>query len=154
MFSQNKSPETKKKEPPVQQNKKTPEKQETAPKPAPEEPKGALNAETFSGLQFRSIGPSVASGRVIAFAVNPKNKAEYYVGVASGGVWKTVNDGTTWTAVFDGEGSSSIGWVTLDPNDPSVVWVGSGESNSQRSVGYGDGAYRSDDGGRSWHNRG
>jgi photosystem II stability/assembly factor-like uncharacterized protein len=154
MLSQNKPPETKKKEPPVQQNKKTPEKQETAPKPAPEEPKGSLNAETFSGLQFRSIGPSVASGRVIAFAVNPKNKAEFYVGVASGGVWKTVNDGTTWTPVFDGEGSSSIGWITLDPNDPSVVWVGTGESNSQRSVGYGDGVYRSEDGGKSWHNRG
>ncbi len=90
----------------------------------------------------------------MSIAVNPKNKFEYYVGVASGGVWKTVNDGTTWTPVFDGEGSYSIGWVTLDPNDSSVVWVGSGESNSQRSVGYGDGIYRSDDGGKSWANLG
>jgi photosystem II stability/assembly factor-like uncharacterized protein len=154
VLSQEKQPESKKKEPPVQQKKKTPEKQEPAPAPAPEEPKGALNAETFSGLQFRLIGPAVASGRVIAFAVNPKNKAEYYVGVASGGVWKTVNDGTTWSPVFDSEGSYSIGWVTLDPNDPAVVWVGTGESNSQRSVGYGDGVYRSEDGGKSWHNRG
>jgi hypothetical protein len=89
----------------------------------------------------------VASGRVMSIAVNPKNKFEYYVGVAAGGVWKTVNDGTTWTPVFDGEGSYSIGWVALDPNDASVVWVGSGESNSQRSVGYGDGIYRSVDGG-------
>ena len=127
--------------------------QETA-KPAEEEKKGGMNADTFSGLQFRLIGPAVASGRVISFAVNPKNKSEFYVGVASGGVWKTVNDGTTWTPVFDGEGSYSIGWVTLDPNDPSVVWVGSGESNSQRSVGYGDGVYRSDDGGKSWKNMG
>ncbi len=119
-----------------------------------EEKKGGMTASTLAGLQFRLIGPAVASGRVIAFAVNPKNHAEYYVGVASGGVWKTVNDGTTWTPVFDGEGSYSIGWVVLDPNDSSVVWVGTGESNSQRSVSYGDGIYRSDDGGKSWKNLG
>lgn len=119
-----------------------------------EEKKPGLNADTFSGLKFRLIGPAVASGRVMSIAVNPKNKFEYYVGVASGGVWKTVNDGTTWTPVFDKEGSYSIGWVELDPNDPSVVWVGSGESNSQRSVSYGDGIYRSDDGGKDWKNLG
>src|ERR1035438_10200204 len=113
-----------------------------------------MTADTFSGLKFRLIGPAVASGRVMSIAVNPKNKNEYYVGVASGGVWKTVNDGTTWTPVFDGEASYSIGWITLDPNDSSVVWVGSGESNSQRSVSYGDGIYRSDDGGKSWQNLG
>ncbi len=119
-----------------------------------EEKKGGMTADTFSGLKFRSIGPGSSSGRVMSIAVNPKNKFEYYVGVASGGVWKTVNDGTTWTPVFDGEGSYSIGWVALDPNDSSVVWVGTGESNSQRSVGYGDGIYRSDDGGKSWQNLG
>ena len=119
-----------------------------------EEKKGGMTADTFSGLKFRLIGPAVASGRVMSIAVNPKDKFEYYVGVASGGVWKTVNDGTTWTPVFDGEGSYSIGWVALDPNDSSVVWVGSGESNSQRSVGYGDGIYRSVDGGKSWENLG
>ena len=119
-----------------------------------EEKKGGMTADTFSGLKFRLIGPAVASGRVMSIAVNPKNKFEYYVGVASGGVWKTVNDGTTWTPVFDGEGSYSIGWVALDPNDASVVWVGTGESNSQRSVGYGDGIYRSVDGGKSWENLG
>jgi photosystem II stability/assembly factor-like uncharacterized protein len=119
-----------------------------------EEKKGGLTADSFSGLKFRLIGPAVASGRVMSIAVNPKNKFEYYVGVAAGGVWKTVNDGTTWTPVFDGEGSYSIGWVALDPNDASVVWVGSGESNSQRSVGYGDGIYRSVDGGKSWENLG
>jgi hypothetical protein len=74
-----------------------------------EEKKGGMKADTFSGLKFRSVGPAVASGRVAAIAVNPKNKFEYYVGVASGGVWKTVNDGTTWTPVFDGEGSYSSG---------------------------------------------
>ena len=75
-----------------------------------EEKKGGMTADTFSGLKFRLIGPAVASGRVMSIAVNPKNKFEYYVGVASGGVWKTVNDGTTWTPVFDGEGSYSD-WV-------------------------------------------
>jgi len=119
-----------------------------------EEKKGGMTADTFSGLKFRLIGPAVASGRVMSIAVNPKDKFEYYVGVASGGVWKTVNDGTTWTPVFDKEGSYSIGWVALDPNDPAVVWVGAGESNSQRSVSYGDGVYRSDDGGKNWTNLG
>ncbi len=125
-----------------------------APEKKDDEKKGGMTAETFSGLKFRSLGPAVASGRVMSIAVNPKNKVEYYVGVASGGVWKTVNDGTTWTPVFDKEGSFSIGWVAIDPNDASVVWVGTGESNSQRSVDYGDGIYRSDDGGKNWQNLG
>ena len=119
-----------------------------------EEKKPGMNAETFSGLKFRSIGPGAESGRVMSIAVNPQKKHEFYVGVASGGVWKTVNDGTTWTPLFDSQGSYSIGWVALDPNDPSIVWVGAGESNSQRSVSYGDGIYRSDDGGKSWKNLG
>jgi photosystem II stability/assembly factor-like uncharacterized protein len=119
-----------------------------------EEKKGGMVADTFTGLKWRSIGPAIASGRVMAIAVNPNKKAEYYVGVASGGVWKTENDGTTWAAVFEGEGSYSIGAVTIDPNDSSVVWVGTGEPNSQRSVSYGDGIYRSDDGGKSWQNLG
>ena len=128
--------------------------EKSAPEKKDDEKKPGMNAETFAGLAFRSIGPAVASGRVMSIAVNPKNKFEYYVGVASGGVWKTVNDGTTWTPIFDKEGSFSIGWVTLDPNDASVVWVGTGESNSQRSVDYGDGIYRSDDGGKNWTNLG
>ena len=119
-----------------------------------DEKKGGMTADTFSGLKWRLIGPAVASGRVMSIAVNPKNKFEYYVGVASGGVWKTVDDGTTWTPLFDGEGSYSIGWVELDPKDPAVVWVGSGESNSQRSVSYGDGIYRSEDAGKDWQNLG
>jgi photosystem II stability/assembly factor-like uncharacterized protein len=130
------------------------ESKDTKPADKPEEKKGGMTADTFSGLKFRSIGPAAASGRVMSVAVNPKNKAEYYVGVASGGVWKTVNNGTTWSPVFEHEASYSIGWVALDPNDSSVVWVGTGESNSQRSVSYGDGIYRSDDGGKNWQNLG
>ena len=122
----------------------------TSPTPKPE----PMSAGTFAGLKFRSIGPAVTSGRVIAFAVDPNNRARYFVGVASGGVWKTENAGTTWTPVFDGEGAYSIGAVTLDSNNSSVVWVGTGENNAQRSVGYGDGVYKSEDGGKSWKNVG
>jgi photosystem II stability/assembly factor-like uncharacterized protein len=108
----------------------------------------------FGGLRFRSIGPAVTSGRVISFAVDPTDRTKYYVAVASGGVWKTVNSGTTWTPVFENEGSFSIGAIAIDPRNTATVWVGTGERNSQRSVGYGDGVYRSDDGGRSWRNMG
>ncbi len=142
------------------QEKKGEPKSESAKKEEPRkdeqkpEKKPGMNEDTFAGLKFRSIGPGSSSGRVMSIAVNPRNIYEYYVGVASGGVWKTVNDGTTWTPLFDDQGSYSIGWVALDPNDFSVVWVGSGESNSQRSVSYGDGIYRSDDGGKDWQNLG
>ena len=112
------------------------------------------SASAFAGLTLRSIGPALISGRIVSLAVDPDNRAHYYIGVASGGVWKTVNDGATWTPVFDKEGSYSIGTVALDPRNPSVVWVGTGENNSQRSVGYGDGVYRSDDGGHTWKNIG
>src|SRR5437762_6839198 len=113
-----------------------------------------MSAETFSGLKLRSIGPAIASGRVVGFAVHPNDRSHYYVAVASGGVWKTTNAGTTWAPVFDREGSYSVGCVVLDPKNPHVVWVGTGENNSQRSVGYGDGVYKSTDGGRTWQNVG
>jgi len=114
----------------------------------------SLQAQDYSGLRFRSIGPALTSGRVTSFAVHPNNRSHYYVGVASGGVWKTTNAGVTFTPVFDNEGSYSIGHVTLDPRNPNTVWVGTGENNSQRSVSYGDGVYRSDDAGRTWRNLG
>ncbi|HET8675514.1 MAG TPA: glycosyl hydrolase [Blastocatellia bacterium] len=128
-----------------------------AEKPAQEEarkPPDPMSTATFAGLRARSIGPAWTSGRVVAFAVHPADRSHYYVGAASGGVWKTTNSGTTWTPVFDNEGSYSIGAVTLDPKNPLTVWVGTGENNSQRSVSYGDGVYRSDDGGKSWKNVG
>ena len=117
-------------------------------------PKEPMSTPTFNGLRFRSIGPAFTSGRVVGFAVDPASASRYYVAVASGGVWKTVNNGTTWTPVFDNEGSYSIGAIAVDPKNPSTVWVGTGENNSQRSVSYGNGIYRSDDGGRSWKNVG
>jgi photosystem II stability/assembly factor-like uncharacterized protein len=125
---------------------------------AGQEPEGKpadpMSPATFAGLKLRSLGPAVTSGRVVGFAVHPHDRNHYFVAAASGGVWKTSNAGTTWTPVFDGEGSYSIGAVVLDPKNPNVVWVGTGENNSQRSVGYGDGVYRSDDGGKSWKNMG
>ncbi|HEY8055142.1 MAG TPA: sialidase family protein, partial [Terriglobales bacterium] len=113
-----------------------------------------LTPASISGLRFRSIGPGIVSGRVVGLAVVPGKPSNYYVASASGGVWKTVNDGATFTPVFDHEGSYSIGAITLDPNHPTTVWVGTGENNAQRTVSYGDGVYRSDDGGASWRNMG
>ena len=98
---------------------------------------GGLKASTFSALELRGIGPALTSGRIGDFAVDPTDPARYFVAVASGGVWRTVNAGTTFEPVFDGEGSYSIGCVTLDPTNPNVVWVGTGENNSQRSVSCG-----------------
>lgn len=122
-------------------------------KPA-DKPAAPFSADNFAGLKLREIGPAVTSGRVVDLAVVPGHPSIWYVAVASGGVWKTGNAGTTWTPIFDGEGSYSIGCVTLDPNNPNVVWVGTGENNSQRSVSYGDGVYKSLDGGASWVNTG
>jgi photosystem II stability/assembly factor-like uncharacterized protein len=116
--------------------------------------KDPLSAGTFTGLALRNIGPAVTSGRVIDLAVDPRQPKTWYVAAASGGVWKTTNSGISWNPVFDGESSYSIGCVTLDPNDSLVVWVGSGENNSQRSVSYGDGVYKSVDGGKTWKNMG
>ncbi|MGH7638458.1 MAG: WD40/YVTN/BNR-like repeat-containing protein, partial [Gemmatimonadaceae bacterium] len=112
--------------------------------------RGGSGAGPYGGLRFRSIGPALTSGRVGDIAVHPGDPKIWYVAIASGGVWKTTNAGTTWSPVFDGEGSYSIGVVVIDPNNPNVVWVGTGENNAQRSVSYGDGVYKSIDGGRSW----
>ena len=121
---------------------------------AKEEPKSKLQAATFAGLELRGIGPALTSGRVIDIAVHPGNKKVWYVATAGGGVWKTENAGLTWAPIFDGQSSYSIGVVTLDPGNPHIVWVGTGENNSQRSVGYGDGVYKSLDGGKSWKKMG
>jgi len=125
-------------------------------KEEPKKPEKPIHQQpsTYNALSFRSIGPAVTSGRVVDIAVNPRNSTEYYVAAAAGGVWKTVNAGTTYTPIFDGQGSYSIGCVVLDPTNSNVVWVGSGENNNQRSVGYGDGVYKSENGGKTWKNMG
>lgn len=119
-----------------------------------EEKKWELNSRMLPGLEFRSIGPAAYSGRISDIAVNPENFSEYYVGVASGGLWKTENHGTTFKPIFDNQPVFSIGCVTIDPNNYHVVWVGTGENNSQRNLAYGDGVYKSTDGGKSFRNMG
>ncbi len=116
--------------------------------------KELFSSETFSGLELRSIGPSFKSGRIADIAIHPENNNTWYVAVGSGGVWKTTNSGTTFTPVFDDQAVYSIGCVTIDPCNPHTVWVGTGENVGGRHVGYGDGIYRSKDGGISWENMG
>ena len=112
------------------------------------------NKVNFDGLKWRSIGPAFTSGRIADIKVNPKNKSEYYVAVASGNIWKTINSGTTFEPIFDKYGAYSIGCLAIDPENPNVIWAGTGENNHQRALGYGDGIYKSSDAGNSWQNMG
>ena len=114
----------------------------------------SLEAQKLDALAFRAVGPALTSGRVADLAINPLNPDEWYVAAASGGVWKTTNHGLTFEPLFDDQGSYSIGCITLDPSNSHTVWVGTGENNNQRSVAYGDGVYKSTDGGSSWTNVG
>ena len=120
---------------------------------AGDEPPG-LNAGTFSGLTLRNIGPALKSGRISDIVKDPTRLSTWYVAVASGNVWKTTNNGTTWTPIFDNHGAYSIGCIAIDPRNPQVLWLGTGENNSQRSAGYGDGVYKSIDAGKSWTHMG
>ena len=113
-----------------------------------------LTKLNLGAFKLRSVGPALTSGRVSDFAVHPDKRHEYYVATSSGGVWKTINGGTNYSPIFDQQGSYSIGCITMDPNNPYVIWVGTGENNNQRSVGYGDGIYRSKDGGKTWKHMG
>jgi photosystem II stability/assembly factor-like uncharacterized protein len=108
----------------------------------------------LQGVSFRNIGPSFMSGRIADIAIHPENPHIWYVAVGSGGVWKTTNSGTSWQPVFDGQKSFSIGCVTIDPNNPHKIWVGTGENVGGRHVGFGDGIYLSTDDGKSWKNMG
>ena len=116
--------------------------------------KDPLEGISLSGFKFRNVGPALTSGRIADFAVNPDNPSEFYVAAAAGGVWKTTNAGTTFDPIFDNYGSYSIGALAMDPNNHNVIWVGTGENNNQRSVSYGDGLYKSIDGGSSFKNMG
>ncbi len=116
--------------------------------------KPVLSPETFKGMELRGIGPAMKSGRIADVAIHPSDPNVWYVGAGSGGVWKTTNAGTTWKPVFDEQGAYSIGCVTVDPANPNIVWVGTGENVGGRHVGFGDGLYRSADGGVTWEKRG
>ncbi len=113
-----------------------------------------ITSGLVSGLKLRNIGPAFTSGRIADFAVNPCNHSEFYVAVASGNIWKTSNNGITFDPVFDKYGTYSIGCLAMDPNNSNVVWAGTGENNHQRALGYGDGVYKTVDGGKSWTNMG
>ncbi len=109
-----------------------------------------LNSGLVSSLKFRSIGPALMSGRIGDIVVDPVKRSTWYVAACSGGVWKTENAGVTWKPIFDNQSCYSIGCLAIDPNDRFTIWVGTGENNSQRSVGYGNGLYKSTDGGQSF----
>ena len=119
-------------------------------KEAPSHDLDAAVKSPLSGLQLRGIGPALMSGRIADIAIDPTDRSTWYVAVGSGGVWKTTNAGTTWAPLFDKQASYSIGCVTLDPSNSNTVWVGTGENVGGRHVGFGDGVYRSRDGGGSW----
>ena len=116
----------------------------------------AKNEDTnpLANIPLRNIGPAMISGRISDFAVNPASPNEFYVATASGNLWKTTNNMTTWTPLFENEGAYAIGVIEMAPSNANVLWVGSGENNSQRSVAYGDGVYKSLDGGKTWKNMG
>ena len=108
----------------------------------------------FSGMKLRSVGPAFASGRIADIAIHPDNDNVWYVATGSGGVWKTNNSGHTWKPIFDNYTSYSTGCITLDPSNPATVWLGTGENVGGRHVAYGDGIYKSTNGGQSWKNMG
>jgi photosystem II stability/assembly factor-like uncharacterized protein len=113
------------------------------------------DAGTISGLPARNIGSAAISGRIAALdAIVDAGRLTVYIGAASGGVWKSINGGTTFKPVFDKQSVQSIGAVTVDPSNPKIVWVGTGESWARNSVSVGDGIYKSTDGGENWTNVG
>ncbi len=113
-----------------------------------------MDASTYSALNWRAVGPAVTSGRIGDIVVNPNKTYQWYIAASSGGVWKTDNAGTSFTPIFESQASFSIGCLKMDPTNENVIWVGTGENNNQRSVGYGDGVYKSEDGGKNWNNMG
>ncbi len=113
-----------------------------------------ISETNYDALELRNIGPAMNGGRIADIDFHPQDESIWYVGVGSGNVWKTTNSGTTWAPIFDNQSSYSIGSVEVDPNHPNIVWVGTGENVGGRHVGYGDGVYKSTDGGASWENMG
>ncbi len=114
-----------------------------------------FDSSTISGLAARNIGSARMSGRIAAVdAINDQGRLTVFVGSASGGVWKSINGGTTFKSVFDKPDVQSMGAVTIDPSNPQIVWVGTGESWTRNSVSVGDGIYKSSDGGENWANVG
>ena len=113
-----------------------------------------ITAATVAGLSFRTIGPANMSGRIVDVAVVESNTATFYAASATGGLWKTTDNGTTFAPVFFNEPVASLGCVTVSQTNPTIVWVGTGEATNRQSSGWGDGVYKSTDAGRTWSNMG
>lgn len=113
-----------------------------------------ITESLFNSLQFRALGPAIMGGRIDDFAVVESDPATIYAATASGGLWKTSNNGTTWEPLFDQQSHSSVGTVALAPANPEIVWVGSGEANNRQSSSWGNGVYKSTDGGKTWEHLG
>ncbi|MDR3665751.1 MAG: glycosyl hydrolase [Ignavibacteriaceae bacterium] len=114
----------------------------------------SLKDISLAGLKFRSIGPALTGGRVIDIAVNLQDHSEYFIASGSGSLWKTSNNGITFSPVFENQKTFAIGSVSIDPTNPNIVWAGTGENSNHYNVAYGDGIYKSEDGGESWKNMG
>ena len=123
-------------------------------KPSGAEMNSLFKSELFDSIQIRNIGPGFMSGRIADIAIDPTDENTWFVAVGSGGVWKTSNAGTTFNPVFDDQQVYSIGCVTIDPSNSNIVWVGTGENVGGRHVSFGDGIYKSIDGGKTWTNMG
>ncbi len=109
---------------------------------------------SLNAFKLRNVGPAFLSGRIADIAIHPNDESTWYIAVGSGGVWKTQNAGTTWNPIFDSQPTYSIGSIAIDPSNTNAIWVGSGENVGGRHVGYGDGVYKSTDGGKTWKNMG
>src|ERR1051325_11398835 len=110
----------------------------------------AESKDVFENVKFRNLGPAVGGGRVAAVAGIPGNPNVYYIGAGGGGVWKTLDGGLSWKAIFEKQPTASIGAIALAPSNPNLVWVGTGESNPRNDVITGKGIFFSPDGGQSW----
>ena len=110
--------------------------------------------DVLAKLKFRELGPTATGGRIVDIAVHPKRTEIIYAAAASAGLWKTENNGTTWKCVFEREGTTTIGDIAIDPQNPDTIWLGTGEANNQRSSYWGDGIYKSIDAGKTWSNLG
>ncbi len=114
----------------------------------------ALDESLLAHFAWRSVGPAGAGGRVVDVAVGGQSSERIYVAFATGGVWTSANEGTSWQPIFDHEGVASVGDIAVDPSNPDTIWVGTGEVNPRNSVSWGDGVYKSADGGKTWTNTG
>src|SRR5687767_13098492 len=122
--------------------------------PSRQEPAKSPFETALSELTYRSIGPALMGGRTADVEGVPGDPNTVYVATASGGLWKTTNGGVTWKPIFERQGTISIGDIALAPSNPDVIWVGTGESKTRNSVSFGDGVYKSNDGGKTWQHMG